>query len=52
LGALLAAAFYKFIKVLEYETANPGQDANREFDPTIGSSTGTAALDDKGKGRV
>ncbi|KAL8955375.1 MAG: hypothetical protein Q9183_006677, partial [Haloplaca sp. 2 TL-2023] len=26
LGALLAAAFYKFIKTLEYETANPGQD--------------------------
>ncbi|KAL7272302.1 Aquaporin-7 [Rhizina undulata] len=27
LGSLVAAAFYKFIKVLEYETANPGQDA-------------------------
>jgi len=26
LGSLLAASFYKFIKVLEYETANPGQD--------------------------
>lgn len=26
LGALLASAFYKFIKMLEYETANPGQD--------------------------
>lgn len=26
LGSVLAAGFYKFIKVLEYETANPGQD--------------------------
>ncbi|KAK5114681.1 hypothetical protein LTR62_002254 [Meristemomyces frigidus] len=26
LGALLAAAFYKFIKALEYETANPSKD--------------------------
>lgn len=26
LGAILAAGFYKFIKVLEYETVNPGQD--------------------------
>lgn len=30
LGGLLAAAFYKFVKILEYETANPGQD---EVDP-------------------
>ncbi|KAJ8107022.1 hypothetical protein ONZ43_g6865 [Nemania bipapillata] len=26
LGALVASGFYKFIKVLEYETVNPGQD--------------------------
>jgi aquaporin related protein len=26
LGAIVAAGFYKFIKILEYETANPGQD--------------------------
>lgn len=26
LGALLAAGLYKFMKILEYETANPGQD--------------------------
>ncbi|KAI1125120.1 aquaporin-like protein [Nemania abortiva] len=26
LGALLASGFYKFIKALEYETVNPGQD--------------------------
>lgn len=28
LGALLATGFYKFIKMLEYETANPGQDSD------------------------
>ncbi|GAM83054.1 hypothetical protein ANO11243_010400 [Dothideomycetidae sp. 11243] len=28
LGSMLAAGFYKFIKVLEYETANPGQDTD------------------------
>ncbi|KAF2838990.1 aquaporin, partial [Patellaria atrata CBS 101060] len=26
LGSLLAVLFYRFVKVLEYETANPGQD--------------------------
>lgn len=29
LGAIVAAGFYKFIKVLEYETANPDQDSDR-----------------------
>ena len=37
LGSLLAAGFYKFIKRLEYETANPGQDFDENetkiFDP-------------------
>ena len=28
LGSLLAVTFYKFVKALEYETANPGQDMN------------------------
>lgn len=27
IGALMAVLFYKFIKMLEYEVANPGQDA-------------------------
>ncbi len=27
IGAISAFAFYKFIKILEYEMANPGQDA-------------------------
>lgn len=25
-GAVIAVVFYKFIKILEYEVANPGQD--------------------------
>lgn len=37
LGSLLASGFYKFIKMLEYETANPGQDFDENetqlFDP-------------------
>lgn len=28
LGSCLAVAFYRFIKMLEFETANPGQDFN------------------------
>jgi aquaporin related protein len=38
LGALLASGFYKFIKMLEYETANPGQDAAKpgeHFNPDL-----------------
>ena len=30
LGCLIAVGFYKFIKILEYETANPGQDETDE----------------------
>lgn len=30
LGAILAVAFYRFIKILEYENANPGQDHNEQ----------------------
>ncbi|KAF2103700.1 aquaporin-like protein, partial [Rhizodiscina lignyota] len=33
-GALIAVTFYKFIKLLEYEMANPGQDADDWNDPT------------------
>ncbi|KAI1197147.1 aquaporin-like protein [Nemania serpens] len=32
LGALLASGFYKFIKALEYETVNPGQDDDMSSD--------------------
>ncbi|CAI6339468.1 unnamed protein product [Periconia digitata] len=34
LGSLLAVGFYKFIKMLEYEMANPGQDGDDDNDPT------------------
>jgi aquaporin related protein len=34
LGTLIAVFFYKFIKMLEYEMANPGQDGDPENDPT------------------
>lgn len=33
-GALLAVGFYQFIKMLEYEMANPGQDGDDANDPT------------------
>jgi hypothetical protein len=32
LGAVLAVGFYRFVKLLEYETANPGQDFNEKED--------------------
>jgi hypothetical protein len=34
LGSVLAIGFYKFIKMLEYEMANPGQDGDEHNDPT------------------
>lgn len=30
LGSLLAVCFYRLIKILEFETANPGQDFNKQ----------------------
>ena len=33
-GAVIAVIFYKFIKTLEYEMANPGQDGDSANDPT------------------
>ena len=35
IGAVLAVCFYRFIKILEYEVANPGQDAKHEGEPDI-----------------
>ncbi|ESZ94199.1 hypothetical protein SBOR_5425 [Sclerotinia borealis F-4128] len=65
LGAILASGFYKFIKMLEYETANPGQDATRigeSFDPEAHAMTNKVdfadegmvgrELDESGAGRV
>ncbi len=34
IGSLLAVVFYKFIKMLEYEMANPGADGDPLNDPT------------------
>lgn len=34
LGSVFAIGFYKFIKMLEYEMANPGQDGDEHNDPT------------------
>jgi len=33
-GTFIAVFFYKFIKMLEYEMANPGQDGDANNDPT------------------
>lgn len=33
-GTFIAVFFYKFIKMLEYEMANPGQDGDDGNDPT------------------
>ena len=57
LGSLLASGFYKFIKALEYETVNPGQDLDdieaNAFDPGkdvarpivgVDSTTGSVVL--------
>ncbi|KAF7882343.1 uncharacterized protein EAF02_005706 [Botrytis sinoallii] len=33
-GTAIAVFFYKFIKMLEYEMANPGQDGDAKNDPT------------------
>lgn len=42
LGSLLASGFYRFMKMLEYETANPGADFDEHeyenFDPEIHTS--------------
>lgn len=40
LGTLIAVVFYKFIKILEYETANPGQDGDEDHDPTKNEQKG------------
>jgi len=47
LGAILAVLFYRFIKMLEYETANPGADADRapqQYDDDMGGRRPEAAV--------
>jgi aquaporin related protein len=45
IGTLVAVFFYRLVKILEYETANPGQDADDQ-DPSSG-----AGMREKGKSR-
>lgn len=48
LGSLLASAFYRFMKMLEYETANPGADFDEHekehFGPTLHNSRPPATV--------
>jgi len=46
LGAIVAAGFYKFIKILEFETANPGQDSQGDAGILRPDSDGTLRTDD------
>lgn len=38
---MLASGFYKFIKMLEYETANPGQDMDEKENPSFNPDRAT-----------
>ncbi|KAL8719538.1 MAG: hypothetical protein Q9225_003459 [Loekoesia sp. 1 TL-2023] len=42
LGAFLASGFYKFIRMLEYEAANPGQDFDDKEQTFLDPSQGTS----------
>lgn len=43
LGSILAVLFYRLIKILEYETANPGQDFNQAEDAVFDFDEDNAA---------
>jgi aquaporin related protein len=45
LGAILASGFYKFIKALEFETANPDQDKDTSNGPVPAKVTGRGSGD-------
>ncbi|KAI4091328.1 MAG: hypothetical protein LQ344_004187 [Seirophora lacunosa] len=55
-GALLASGFYEFIKMLEYETANPGQDFDDQehefFDPSRDTSRPIVNLAPDGSAQI
>jgi aquaporin rerated protein, other eukaryote len=40
-GAVVCVGFYKFIKMLEYEMANPGQDETTEEDAAAAAAEAT-----------
>jgi hypothetical protein len=45
LGALLAVVFYRLVKILEYETANPGADNSRR--PSVVGRGGISGMADE-----
>ena len=47
IGALIAVFFYKFIKMLEYEMANPGQDGDEQNDPTKNPEKRAAIIEER-----
>lgn len=47
LGAIIAVAFYRFIKVLEYEMANPGQDHSAEEEAASMKAKRDSRISDK-----
>ncbi|KAL9060113.1 MAG: hypothetical protein Q9206_001158 [Seirophora lacunosa] len=55
-GALLVSGFYEFIKMLEYETANPGQDFDDQehefFDPSRDTSRPIVNLAPDGSAQI
>lgn len=53
MGALVAVGLYHFVKGLEYEAANPGQDGDGtdERDGTLASGSGGESSEGEGKER-
>jgi len=47
MGSLIAVFFYKFIKMLEYEMANPGQDGDEHNDPTKNPEKRAAIIEER-----
>lgn len=49
IGTLMAVLFYKFIKMLEYEMANPGQDGDEKNDPTKNAGKAAELIERRSK---
>ncbi|KAI9642729.1 hypothetical protein NHQ30_008460 [Ciborinia camelliae] len=47
IGTFIAVFFYKFIKMLEYEMANPGQDGDEQNDPTQNEAKRVQILEER-----
>ncbi|OAK97540.1 aquaporin-like protein [Phaeosphaeriaceae sp. SRC1lsM3a] len=52
IGAILAVVFYKFIKMLEYEVANPGQDDDDKDAEVKEKEEEVQQVDRQGQGQV